>query len=76
MKMLIDTNVIMDALVGREPFLAKSAFVINLCGERRIHGYIAAHTVTNLFYLLRKYYAPDHCKTMLLATLKTVPFNA
>lgn len=69
MKMLIDTNVIMDALVGREPFLAKSEFVVNLCGERLIHGYIAAHTVTNLFYLLRKYYPSDQCKAMLLATL-------
>ena len=69
MKMLIDTNVIMDALVGREPFIAKSEFVVNLCGERVIHGYIAAHSVTNLFYLLRKYYPSAHCKTMLLATL-------
>ena len=56
MRMLIDTNVIMDVLVGREPFLQHSQYVVKLCTNRVIQGYIAAHTITNLFYILRKYY--------------------
>jgi serpin B len=56
MKVLIDTNVIMDVLVGREPFLQMSRFVVRLCDEGVIEGYLAAHSITNLFYMLRKYY--------------------
>ena len=66
MRVLIDTNVIMDALVGREPFFEKSQYVINLCGDRIILGYLAAHTITNLFYILRKYFPNDKCRDMLL----------
>ena len=66
MKVLIDTNVIMDALVGREPFFEKSQYVVNLCGDRIIIGCLAAHTITNLFYILRKYFDSDKCRDMLL----------
>ena len=50
MRMLIDTNVIMDVLVGREPFLHDSRQVLKMCKNKQIHGYLAAHTITNLFY--------------------------
>lgn len=36
MRMLIDTNVIMDVLVGREPFLQHSQYVVKLCTNRVI----------------------------------------
>ena len=50
MRMLIDTNVIMDVLVGREPFLHDSRQVLKMCKNKQIHGYLSAHTITNLFY--------------------------
>ena len=61
MNVLVDTNVIMDVLVGREQFLTMSRFVIELCHRRIIDGYMAAHSITNLFYMLRKYYPSDEC---------------
>ena len=76
MRMLIDTNVIMDVLVGREPFLQHSQYVVKLCTNRVIQGYIAAHTITNLFYILRKYYSPEgtKCAPCMRATIrKLVP---
>ena len=69
MRMLIDTNVIMDVLVGREPFLQHSQYVVKLCTNRVIQGYIAAHTITNLFYILRKYYSPEESREILLGLL-------
>ena len=51
MRMLIDTNVIMDVLVGREPFLHDSRQVLKMCKNKQIHGYLAAHTITNLLDL-------------------------
>jgi len=69
MQMLIDTNVIMDVLVGREPFLHHSQQVVKLCTDKTIHGFIAAHSITNLFYILRKYYNSDECRSILLGLL-------
>ena len=66
MKVLIDTNVIMDVLVGREPFLEMSRYVVNLCDNCVIEGFLAAHSITNLFYMLRKYYPSDECHDILL----------
>ncbi len=67
MRMLIDTNIIMDVLVGRQPFYEQSRYVMQLCGEGVIQGCLAAHTITNLFYILRKYYSNDECREILLS---------
>lgn len=69
MKLLIDTNVIMDVLIAREPFLTDSRYVMELCKEQDIQGYVAAHTMTNLFYMLHKYYPTNECRNILLAVL-------
>ena len=54
MKVLVDTNVMMDALTEREPFAEKSKEVIRLISEHRADGYLAAHSVTNLFWSARR----------------------
>ncbi|MBE6095472.1 MAG: PIN domain-containing protein [Schwartzia succinivorans] len=69
MRLLIDTNVLMDVLVGREPFLRDSRHVVAICKERKAQGFLAAHTMTNLFYILRKYYAAEECRDILLDLL-------
>lgn len=54
MVVLVDTNVIIDFLITREPFYKASAEVISKCANGELEGYIAFHSVTNLWYLLRK----------------------
>lgn len=54
MVVLVDTNVIIDYLVTREPFYRASAEVIAKCAGREITGCIAFHSITNLWYILRK----------------------
>lgn len=53
MKILIDTNVILDVLTGREPYCESSAAVLKLCGTQTT-GLISATQTTDLFYLLRR----------------------
>ena len=53
MKVLIDTNVILDVLTIREPHFESSASFLKLCG-RRITGFIVASQTTDIFYLLRR----------------------
>ena len=67
MKVLVDTNVLMDALTEREPFAEKSKEVIRIISDHKADGYLAAHSVTNLFYLLRHDFSVDERKEVLLS---------
>ena len=54
LQVLIDLNVILDVLQRREPFFAASTQVLASAETGQIEGWIAAHSVTTLFYLLAK----------------------
>lgn len=54
MVVLIDTNVIIDYLTTREPFYKASSEIIAMCVRKEITGYVAIHSIPNLWYILRK----------------------
>lgn len=54
MKVLVDTNVILDALMGRKEYYHDADKIIKLCADKKVMGVLAAHTIPNLFYILRK----------------------
>jgi predicted nucleic acid-binding protein len=54
MRILIDTNVLLDALLGREPHFENADKILELCATRKVQGCIAAHSIPNMFYILRK----------------------
>jgi len=51
---LIDINILLDVLQQREPFFDASARLLAMVETGHIKGYIAAHSVTTLFYLIQK----------------------
>ena len=53
MKVLVDTNVILDVLTRREPHFEHSAAFLRLCGTR-LTGCVAASQTTDIFYVLRR----------------------
>lgn len=54
MRYMIDTNVILDVLLEREPFYRASRTVLCLCEEMKVEGFISASTASEIFYLVRK----------------------
>ena len=54
MNWMIDTNVILDVLLKREPFFETSSAVLRQCENREVQGYVSASAVTDIFYLTRK----------------------
>ena len=54
MKILIDTNVILDVLMERKPFAENAAKIFKLCEVKKIAGYISALSVPNIVYIMRK----------------------
>ncbi|MDR1136330.1 MAG: PIN domain-containing protein [Clostridiales Family XIII bacterium] len=54
MNVLIDTNVVLDVLLRREPFAEQSAKVVLLSEKAVIDGYVSASAATDIFYIVRK----------------------
>jgi predicted nucleic acid-binding protein len=54
MKVLVDTNVVLDVLLKQAPFYNDSFVIFQLADSKRIIGVLAAVSLTNIFYLLRK----------------------
>ena len=52
MVVLIDTNVILDVFQKREPFYKRSNKILNYCASGEIKGYIAIHSISNIFLFL------------------------
>ena len=55
-RILIDTNVLLDYLLTREPYFEDAKNVILSCADGKINGCIAAHSIPNMFFILSKDY--------------------
>lgn len=55
MKLLIDTNIILDALMAREPWANEAQKIILAIAEEEVEGFITASSFTDIYYLLRKH---------------------
>lgn len=54
MKVLLDTNIILDVALERQPFFSNSETVFLLIEQGEIEGYISASSFGDLFYIIRK----------------------
>lgn len=69
MVVLIDTNIILDVLQKREPFYQNSKKVLKYCAEGTLKGYIAPHSISNIFFVLRKEFSISERKRLLCGIL-------
>ncbi|MDR3265828.1 MAG: PIN domain-containing protein [Synergistaceae bacterium] len=54
MNVLIDTNVVLDVLLRREPYYKDSMRVIVLSEKKYIDGIVSASAITDIYYIVRK----------------------
>ncbi len=59
MKILIDTNVLLDAMVNREPFYQEAQNIFNLILDNKIEGFITANSITDIYYIAKKHMNHD-----------------
>jgi predicted nucleic acid-binding protein len=64
-KVLLDTNIIIDDALEREPFWDASEQVLSLIEKGTIVGYISASTFSDLYYIIRKARGRDWTLTYL-----------
>jgi predicted nucleic acid-binding protein len=75
---LFDLNIILNVLQERAEFYEISARLLAHAERGRIEGWIAAHSVTTLFYLIAKDRSPEQARvaiTSLLQFLKIAPVD-
>jgi len=74
MKILIDTNVILDVLCDRPEFVDDSLKVFKYCEAKQITGCISALSIPNIVYIMRKELDNEKIKDILntLTSLFTI----
>ncbi|WP_199306891.1 PIN domain-containing protein [Anabaena sphaerica] len=53
-KVLFDSDVLLDILAQRQPFVVASAQALNTVMKKQVQGFVSGHAVTNIFYILRR----------------------
>jgi predicted nucleic acid-binding protein len=55
MKVLFDTNVLLDVVLARVPFVENAAYLLESVELGKIQGFISATTVTDIHYLVKRH---------------------
>jgi predicted nucleic acid-binding protein len=55
MRILIDTNVVLDFLLQRDPFFQDAERLFQAISQDRVVGYVTATTLTDIFYIARRH---------------------
>lgn len=67
MKLLIDTNIVLDVLLKREPFYQDAVKVMNMAQYDDVQEYISASAVTDIYYIA---YRQIKDRTLILELIK------
>lgn len=54
MKVLFDTNVLLDVLLSRKEFAKNSLVCMELAEQKRIKGFVSAAAITDVYYIMQK----------------------
>ncbi len=67
MNVMIDTNIILDAVANRHPFNENAEKIFYLVAKEKVTAFITANSVTDIYYLTRKHLkSPEEAKLVLL----------
>lgn len=54
MRILLDTNIVLDVLLKREPWQAEASALWQAVDDGQLTGYVPASAITDIFYVARK----------------------
>ncbi len=63
---LVDTNVLLDYLTTRKPYFDDAYAILLMCAEEKVNGYMAFHSIPDIYYILRKTHDARARREMLL----------
>jgi len=53
---LIDSDVLLDFFLLRDPFVTEAAEVLSACESRKVKGFVTGLIIANTYYLMRKHF--------------------
>ncbi len=78
MKVLFDTNIILDVLLDRKPFSEHASYILSSVERSEVSGFLCATTITTIHYLLSKYLDKEKAIdsiTSIMALFEVAPVN-
>lgn len=76
MRLFFDINVILDVLAARDPWVEDSGAVLSFVDDPNVEGFLAAHSVTTLSYLVSKQLGRQEAVVVLLDLLEHLSVTA
>ena len=71
-RVLFDSDVLLDVLAQRQPFVTASAQALNMVAQPQVQGYVSGHAVTNIFYILRRQVGSETAHELLSRLLQNL----
>jgi len=62
MKLLFDTNVVLDVLLARKPFVEAATALFKRVESGELSGWLGATTLTTLFYLISREHSDEQAR--------------
>ncbi|RUM57257.1 MAG: PIN domain nuclease, partial [Persephonella sp.] len=78
MRILVNTNVILDLLLDREPFSNHAGILISQIEKGKLTGLLCATTITTIYYLISKSLSKreaDKSLDLLFSLFEIAPVN-
>ena len=72
MKVLIDTNIILDILLARIPFIVPSVQLVQMIENGQIKAYVTANSITDIVYVARKKFSFVEIRRIILDLLNQI----
>jgi predicted nucleic acid-binding protein len=73
---LLDTNILLDVLLDREPWVKEAAELWRACDQGRLRGFVSAVSLTNVFDIGRKLRGKERAHEAVGHCLKAVAVAA
>ena len=65
MRVVVDNNVVVDALIPNAQFEADAQEILRLASIKEIDGFVSVNSLTDIFYVLRKVHGFEKAKAMI-----------
>jgi predicted nucleic acid-binding protein len=72
MKVVFDTNVLLDQLAHREPFYSNSKNIFQLVSKKRLAGFVTSNSITDIYYIMRRGISVGETKRKIRRLLKSL----
>jgi predicted nucleic acid-binding protein len=71
LKLLLDTNIILDVALNRKPFVDHAILLWRLAEQKKIIGCLSNTSITDIFYIMRKHAGKNEARAFIGDILDT-----